>query len=146
MIIDSKLEFSDAQALTASASATTVSTNVVDLGTGKNAWGSAVTLDIGEGGELEFNLMVDTAIAVDSSGNVTVTLVSKAADASISSGATTHATLTLSDGDAAGSKQSIGVPSGTINRYVGVLYAAGSDAVTGGKVNAFLGLDHEKTD
>ena len=145
MIIDSKLEFSDAQAITASASATTVSTNVVDLGTFKNAWGSAITGDIGEGGDLEFNLGIDTKVVVASSGTVSVTLVSKAADASINSGATTHATLTIATSAVAGTRYHAYVPAGTINRYVGVLYA-GSAKVTAGKVNATLNLDHENID
>jgi len=142
-IIDSKLEFSDAQSLVASASAVTVSTNVVDFSTLKDGWGAAITPDIGEGGDLEFNVLIDTAIAVaGSSGTVSITLVSKAGDASISSGATTHVTISAAEAAAAGTKYHAYVPAGTINRYVGVLYT-GSGAVTAGNANAFVNLDHE---
>lgn len=142
-ILDSKLEFSDAQALAnISSAASAVSTNVVDYGTMKDAWGTAITPDIGEGGGLEFNINVDTAL-VGAAAALECKLVSKAADASISSGGTVHATLSLAALAAAETRASVKVPSGTINRYVGVLYTANGAKLTSAKLNSWLNLDHE---
>ena len=71
-------------------------------------------------------------------GAVTATLVSKAADASISSSGTTHATISIPATTAAGTWYATGVPSGTMYRYLGCLYTVSGGAVTAGAVDSFL--------
>jgi len=142
-ILDAKLEMSDAQALSnISSGASTKSANVIDLGAnGEDGWGNAQTTDPGEGGGAEWNVSVDTAL-VGSSAALTVTLVTKAADASISSGGTTIATLTIPAESAAGTKRSVKVPAGTVERYLGTLYTASGAKLTSAKLNSYLALDH----
>lgn len=144
MILDAKLEMSDAQALAnISSGSNTVSTNIIDLGAnGEDGWGNAQTMNIGEGGTLSWVITVDTAL-VGASAGLSVTLVSKAADASISSGGTTHATLTLAATAAAGTKASVKVPAGTIQRYLGTLYTASGGKLTSAKINSFLTWSHQ---
>ena len=61
-IMDSKLEFSDAQVISASSASTVTGTNVAYLGTHANAWGTAITADAGEGNNgLAVNFQVATA-------------------------------------------------------------------------------------
>lgn len=140
-IMDNKLEFSDAQSV--SGSSAVKSTNVLDLcgGLMKDTWGSALTPDIGEGGEVELTVSVNTAM-VGAGVTVTATLVTKAADASISSTGTTIATLQAFPAvSAAGVKRSVKVPSGAIQRYLGIMYTP-SGSLTSSKFDAFLSLDH----
>lgn len=140
-IMDGALEFSDAQSV--SGSAAVKSTNVLDLcgGLMTDTWGSALTPDIGEGGEVEFTVNVATAM-VGASITVTATLVTKAADASIQTAGTTIATLqAFPAASAAGTKRSVKVPSGAIQRYLGVMYTP-SGSLTSSAFDAFLSLDH----
>ena len=81
-ILDAKLEMSDAQSMASLGAASAVtSTDILDFGTHANAWGTAVTPDIGEGGELEWNVSVDTVL-VGASANITCNLVTGTAVAS----------------------------------------------------------------
>ena len=139
-IMDAKLELSDAQSV--SGGSAVVSSNVLDLsgGNAKDAWGNADTPDIGEGGTLELNVRVNTAMA-GSGITCAVTLVTKAADASIGSGGTTLATLTFPAESAAGTKMSVKVPAGTVYRYLGVVYTP-SGTLTSSKFDAWIGMDH----
>lgn len=146
-VIDKALEFSDAQVLSIGSGASVKSSVVADLtGAGglKNCWGTAITPDIGEAGNLEVNIQVNTTLT--GTGTFSVALMSKAADASISSGGTTHHTWTLGVTPAAKTRYSIKVPAGTVNRFVGLLYSSASGTVTGGAMDAWMNLDHEKVD
>ena len=139
MILDAKLEMSDGQALGAiSATSSVVSTNAIDLGAnGKDGWGVAKTMDIGEGGTLSWVVQVAVAL-VGASASLSVTLVTKAADKSVSSAGTTVATLTIAALAAAGTKASVKVPSGAIQRYVGTLYTAVTGSLTSATMDSFL--------
>jgi hypothetical protein len=119
-----------------------VSDTVLDLcgGLMKDAWGSAETPDIGEGGMVEFTVNVNTALV--GAGTVTASLVTKAANGSISASGTTVATLAVFAATAAaGTKRSVKVPSGSILRYLGVLYVT-TGSLTSSKFDSFLSLDH----
>ena len=143
MIIDALLEFADAQSV--SGASAVQGTNVRDLGASEvDAWGVAITPDIGENGELEFNVKVDTAL-VGAGITLACALMTKAANATLTSGATTLATLTLPALSAAGTSMSVKVPSGTVLRYLGVVFTA-SGNLTSSNINAFISLDHEKID
>lgn len=149
-VLDKALEFSDAQTLSIGAGATIKSAVVADLmgaagASGmKDVWGNALTPDIGEAGNLEFTVQVATTIV--GAGTLSAKLASKAANASISSGATTHITFSFGTTPAAGTRKSAKVPAGTLNRYVGALYTATGGTITAGALDAFLSLDHEKID
>lgn len=143
MILDDTLEMSDAQSVSGSIAAVVVSTNVPDFGAdGTDGWGTTRKGDIGEGGGLVWTVGVDTAL-VGAGAIITATLVTKAADVSISSGATTLATLTIPALSAAGYKKAVRVPPGTTERYVGVLYTISGAALTSSKLNSYLSLDTE---
>ena len=142
MLYDSLLEFSDAQDIasgTLSSGSTVVSELVRDLGSGeKDAFGGALTPDIGNGGELHWHVIVTNEAFVGASAQVVCTLVSKASSASISSGGTTHATITIPAASAIGTWYSVPVPPGTLYRYLGVLYTASGGNLTAGNVDSFL--------
>ncbi|NIS52205.1 MAG: hypothetical protein GWN94_14010 [Phycisphaerae bacterium] len=146
-VLDALLEFSDAQTLSIGSGASIKSTNVSDLvGAGglKDTWGNSLTPDIGEKSNLEWNCQVETTVV--GAGSLTVALVSKAADVSISSGGTTHASKNLGATPAAGTVYSAVVPAGTVNRYIGCLYSASGGTITAGALDSWLNLDHEKHD
>ena len=143
-LFDDKFEFSDDQdiaASTLSASAIVVSTNTMDLGSdGKNAFGTSVlTQNIGaQAKSLECVISVGAEAFTGASATVVASLVSKAADASLSSGATVHGTYTFSALSAIGTKTVIKVPNANLNRYLGVIYKAVGGNLTAGYMNAYL--------
>lgn len=141
MILDKELEFSDAQSVSgASAVKSSVVADLVGTAGLKDAWGAAITPDIGEAGRMKLNVRVNTAM-VGASITVTATLVTKAADASIDSGGTTIATLLFPAISAAGTQRSVHVPAGSVLRFLGVLYTP-SGSLTSSKFDAWIGLDH----
>jgi hypothetical protein len=144
MIIDKALEFSDAQSIVLTYSASTAitveSTTVVNLGTGRtDGWGTTINPDIGG---LVWNTRVNT-IMVGVGGIITAELVTKA-DASLSSGATVVASVVFPAASAAGTKAKVTLPRGTTAlQYLGVNYTNSAAAVTGSKFDSFLSLDNE---
>ena len=143
MILDANLEFSDAQSIASlSSTSTQISTNVSDLGAnGLDGWDESITLDIGEGGELEWNVQLGVAL-VGASAAMTVTLVTKAASATITTSGNTIATLSFPALSTAGTKKSVKVPSGTVQRYLGVIYTAVTGNVTSSTWDSWVGTDH----
>lgn len=143
-LFDKKFEFSDDQdiaASTLSASAIVVSTNTMDLGSDqKNAFGASVlTQNIGaQAKSLELVLHVGAEAFTGSSATVVASLVSKAANASLSSGATSHGSVTFAALSAIGTKKNIKIPNANLNRYLGVIYKAVGGNLTAGYMNAYL--------
>lgn len=140
-IIDSKLEFSDAQVISnGSGSAAVAGTNVFDMSTMKNAWGTAITNDIGEGNNgLVFNWQV--AVAITASVTFNCRAYSHTTSA-IASG-TELGNVTFAAADAAGTRKTLRVPAGTVNRWVGVTYSNAVDDSVASAFDAWLGLDTE---
>jgi hypothetical protein len=138
MFIDSRLEFSDAQSIISTASTAVTSTYSVDTG--------SITRDLCCGEPLYLVVTVDTAVTAASAGTLKIDFVSSAASAL--SGATTHASVSLTTATTASaanltSKGSIAwvlaLPCGlTYLRYIGVIYTPVTAATTAGKLNAFL--------
>ncbi len=110
MYIDSLLEFSDAQALTA----TGASTNVVDLGSDR---------DIGVGCPLWVVITLGAA-ADGTTGDETYTVALQTDDNSSFSSATDIASVSIPRGSAAGSQFVIGVPYAN-ERYLRLNYTLG---------------------
>lgn len=140
-ILDSTLEFSDAQAMAASSAAVTQSTNVHSLGASlKDAWGSA---KIPELGGMYLNLAVSTV--VNASTIITAKLMSHTAATSIKSG-TQIASIVLPAAAAAGTKRSVRLPFGqaigsATTPHIGVTYTVSGAKCTTGAVNCWLGAE-----
>jgi hypothetical protein len=135
MILDSLLELSDAQAVTATA----ISSNVVDLGPVTDN----VTRDIGTGADFYLVLSVDTAFATSTSAVLTAALVSDST-VNLATSPTTHATpiAALATASlAAGAQFVVKLPPGSYEQYVGIQYTVGVGSFTAGKINAFLTTD-----
>ena len=128
MIMDKELEFSDSQAVTASAA----STNVVDLGQ---------TYDIGVGEDLYFVVQVDAAATAAGAATVTFTLQTDTVEnfasptGLINSDAIGKAALTV------GAKPIVArIPHGA-QRYLRAHYTVGTGPLTAGAFSAFLTKD-----
>jgi len=146
-LFDAIYEFSDAQSIVINSGSSSVSTDVVDLGSDmKDAFRSAVTTQklAGYGGPpLTVVITINTTMV---GGKITAALKSKASSASISSGATSHGTVVLTASSTAGTKFTIPVPTEDFARYVGLLYTAASGNVTAGAVDAYLAMGDQIID
>jgi len=136
MIIDSLLEFCDAEALTAGTGRQLVG-DVIDLG--------ATPQDLGDGETLYLVLQPATVIS-GSSSTISFELASDAAAAIATNGTATVHVLTPAIAEAtlvAGYTRVFALPSGQNNeyeRYLGIIANVGVATVTGA-INAFLTKD-----
>ena len=139
MYIDKQAEFSDAQAVTATA----ISTNVMDLisnGSGKN-----VLRDIGTGQDV-YLVVMTTVAATDTGSDATLT-VSLESDSTenLATSATVHfstAALAFAAFSPAGTVlAAVKLPSGSYERYLGVRYTVGAGPLLTGNFDAFLTTD-----
>ena len=137
MFIDTRTQFCSQNALTTGALGTSVLGAVIDL---KHSG-----LDIGHGQPLY--LVIEMASSATSLGAATVSfsLVSDSTAALATDGsATVHMTtgaLSLSKLASGKTVAVVAVPSGSYERYLGLLQTVGTAALTGGAVNAFLTAD-----
>jgi len=116
MFIDSQNQFSDAQALTATA----VSTNVIDLGSDRN-------LGIGEPMAVVYT--IDVALDGTTGDETYVATVQSGSTATPT---TVIATTTMTRGDAAGTKYVAFLPADTtVGRYLRLNYTLGGTTPTG---------------
>ena len=148
MILDERNEFADATSVAASAS-TFVVGDVIDLGAVSN-------LDIGIGESMWMVIQTDTAIVTGgSAGTIQFSVVSDAlatlgsatvANCTVHAQTTAIATASTASGSlaAGGTILAVRLPSGTYERYLGVLCTIGTTTTTAGKVNAFLTKDLAK--
>ncbi|EOV9596795.1 Bbp16 family capsid cement protein [Cronobacter dublinensis] len=135
MYVDKQLEFSDGQAVTATA----ISTNVVDL---NPAFNYNTGVDIGTGEDVYLVLQVDAAATAAGAATVQITLESSAAAGLTSS--TVHftsPTYQLADLTANKTLTAVKLPSGTYLRYLGVRYTVGTGPLTAGSFSAFITKD-----
>lgn len=144
MYVDSQIEFSDAQAVTATA----ISANVYDLfSKGLGGGATDVTpntrLDIGQGTD-HLYLVVNTAVTATDTGNdatLTITLES-ADDAGLSTNAQVHystgAIAFASFATAGTNLVAIRLPSALFRRYLGVRYTVANGPLTAGAFDAFV--------
>lgn len=135
MIMDRQLQFSDSQAVTATA----ISTDVVDLGD------DVTTRNIGGTNPLYLVLQTDV-LATDSGSDATlaVTLESDST-ANLATSATVHAstgTMAFGTFSPAGTTFAVlPLPFGQYERFLGVRYTVGSGPLTAGAFSAFLTRD-----
>lgn len=151
-IMDSKLVFSDAQTLASlGASSAVNSTNLVDLGAqGYGADFAGVRASInqraGEGNNLIFNVQINTVL-VGAAADVKVGLYTDGALSSSHLSTAVHLVDVIFPAvAAAGTKYSVSVPSGDkVERYLEVQYIVNTSGktVTSGKIDSWIGLDHD---
>lgn len=153
MIVDTQNEFSDSQAVTATA----ISANVIDLFStlAGGATGSAsaiiagvspnARLDIGQGEDVY--LIVATAVAATDTGNdATLTVTLESDDAvTLASAPVVHfssGALAFAAFSPAGTRLvAVKLPSGSYKRYLGVRYTVANGPLTAGQFDAFLAKD-----
>jgi hypothetical protein len=137
MILDAQNQFSDAQAVTATA----ISANVVDThapGTNPN-----VTKDLGTGEDLYLVIAVTETVTAAGAATVTFALESDS-DAGLTTSPTVHFTTaaipkaTLVAGYEVAKFR---LPAGSYERYLGVRYTVATGPLTAGKFDAFLVKD-----
>lgn len=136
MFLDKTTEFSDSQAVTATA----VSTNSIDT----NPSGTNATQDIGAGEDTTLVLQVDTAATAGGAATVTVTLESDTAPDLSSGSSTVHVTLgpfSLAQMAAKTTLAKVRLPSGAYKRYLGVRYTVATGPLTAGAFSAFIVKD-----
>ena len=138
-IIDAKLEFSDAQVISCASASASISNNEFSMASVQNAWGTAITNDIGEGGGLVANIQIATVI--EASVIIVAKLYSHTASSAISG--TVLGTATFAAAAAAGTKKQIRVPAGTVNKWMCMEYSVVGSSSTTGAVDAWLSLDSE---
>lgn len=142
MILDSQNEFSDAQAVTATA----ISTNVYDLFSLGAGGGASISpnarIDVGDADELY--IVVQTAVAAtDTGSDATLTVTVESAD---DAGLTTNAQVHLTTGALAFATFSpqgaqllkARLPKALYRRYLGVRYTVAAGPLTAGAFDAFL--------
>ncbi len=137
MLLDSLLQFSDPQALTATA----ISENVIDLGPLGGATANLIR-DIGAGEPLHLSILVTTTL--DSSGEAATLTTTLESDSVVglddsatvhwTSGSIVEATLAAGYWIA----QGIIIPPGAYERYLGLRYTVGTENFTSGAVKAWL--------
>lgn len=139
MYIDKQAEFSDAQAVTATA----ISTNVMDLIS--NASGKNPLRDVGTGQDVYLVITTQAAATDDlSDATLTVTLESDST-VNLATSPTTHfstGTLAFAAFSPVGSVlAAVKLPAGSYERYLGVRYTVGAGPLTAGAFDAFLTTD-----
>lgn len=127
-ILDKFLQYSDKQAITATA----VSTNVVDAGATKNA---AIGRDLGAGTPLFLAVNISQDFAASGAGTLTVTLQDSADNSSFADVAS-FGTLSLAQLKA-GQRYWVGLPIPT-RRYTRVNYTVATGPMTAGVVSAHI--------
>lgn len=146
MILDERTELCDATSI-AAAAGTAVAGDVIDLG--------ATPYDLGMGEDLWMICQVDTAFVAAGAGTIQFSVVSDALSTlgggSVASCTLHYQTAALATaastpaGQTAGSTLfAIKLPSGTYERYLGILVTIATQTVSTGKINAFLTRDFAK--
>lgn len=147
MYIDTNLEFSDAQAVTATA----ISTNVYDTlsiaaGAGSVGINGGNTLvDLGQAADIYLVVITQTA-ATDTSSDATLTVTLESdSTANLATSATVHfstGALAFAAFSPAGTRIcTVRLPHGQYERYLGVRYTVANGPLTAGAFDAFLTTD-----
>lgn len=138
MYVDKQLEFSDSQAVTASA----ISTNVADL---NPAFNYNTSVDIGTGSDVYLVIQCDAAATAAGAATVTATLESSAAAGLTSSKVhATSATWQIADMTAGKTLAVIPVPPDDYLRYLGVRFTVATGPLTAGSFSAFIVKDIQR--
>jgi hypothetical protein len=146
MYIDTNLEFSDAQAVTATA----ISTNVYDTlsvaaGAGSTGIGGNTLVDLGQAADLYLVVLTQTT-CTDSGSDATLTITLESdSTANLATSATVHfstGAIAFADFATAGTRLiTVKLPHGQYERYLGLRYTVASGPLTAGAFDAFLTND-----
>lgn len=140
MILDERAEFCDATSLNTGAAASYLIGDVMDLG--------STSRDIGIGEDLYVVIQVDTTATSGGSATGAFHLASDAQAAIAVDGSATYhlstAAIAVASLTAGTTVLAARLPSGTYERYLGILQTTAVAAFTAGKVNAFLTKDIAK--
>lgn len=140
MILDERLEFCDATALNTGGAGSYLVGDVIDLG--------STSRDIGTGEELYLVIQVDTTATSGGSATGAFHLASDAQAAIATDGTATYhlstAAIAVASLTAGTTVLAARLPSGTYERYLGILQTTAVAAFTAGKINAFLTKDIAK--
>jgi len=147
MILDERLEFADATSV-AAAAGTALIGDVIDLGATTQDIGLCeelwliiqTTTEIitgGAAGTIQFKLSSDAQAAIATDGSATDHLLSKSL-------VSDDAAANSAELNAGGVILAVRLPSGTYERYLGILCVIGTTTVTAGAINAFLTKDYAK--
>lgn len=139
-IIDAKWEFSDAQVISCASASAAISTNEVSLATVKDAWGTDITNDIGEGNN---GLVANVQIATVLEAGVSIVAKLYSHTASVATAGSVLGEATFAAAAAVGTRKTIRVPAGTTNKWFCMEYSVVGSSSATGAVDAWLGLDTE---
>ena len=139
---DRHFDFSDDQDVatgTLSSGSSVVSTNVAyNAAAPTDTW--KVAIDHQLGGDVEWTLIVSDEAMAGSGATLQCDLMTKDADASLSSGGTVVATYTFPATSVVQTVKSIKIPAGTaIKAYLGIVYTAVGGNLTAGHITSHLG-------
>jgi hypothetical protein len=139
---DRHYDFSDDQDVasgTLSSGSNVVSTNVAyNTATPTDTW--LVNIDHELGGDVEWTVMVSDEAMTGAGAKLKCDLITKNANASLSSGGTVIATIEMPATSAVQTVKSLKIPAGTaIQAYLGVLYTASGGNLTAGHITSHLG-------
>lgn len=131
MILDERNEFADATALNTGAAGDYVIGDVIDLGVAGR--------DLGNGEDLELVVSVDTTATSGGSATLAISLATDD-NSSLSSPTkiVTSPAIPVASLTAGTTAFRVRLPSGTYERYIGIVQTTGTAAFTAGKINAFL--------
>lgn len=147
MYVDSNLELSDSQAVTATA----ISSNVIDLSTVVAGGGASISpntrQDIGQGEDIY--LVVNTAVACTDVGSDATLTITLETDDAVGLGTSVvvlnFGTLAFAAFAAAGTNLvAVKLPSFQYRRYLGLRYTIAAGPLTAGAFDAFLTKDLQK--
>lgn len=138
-ILDAKLVLSDAQAETTAAAHD--SDNVLNMGAGKNEWGTATIADYGEANkQLWLHVYVNTTFTSGGSATLTVALQDSADNSTFAAVSPAITTGAVAVASLAAGYELIRMPlPPNLRRYVKLVYTIGTAAMTAGKLDAWVG-------
>lgn len=147
MLFDERSEFADATSLNTGGAGSYLVGDVMDLHGPEIGHGAGfnTTLDLGIGGEMWLVLQVDTTATSGGSATVQFHLASDSTAAVATDGSATYhfstGAIPVASLTAGSTVACVQLPSGSYERYLGVLQTTAVAALTAGKINAFLTSD-----
>jgi len=126
-----------------------VTGDIIDFGTGKNAFGAAATPNIGEGGDLELVVFCDSEAGAGATGCI-ITFGLETAAAYSGANLTTPTVLMTKAIAHGASATTVGqeiwrtkVPAGETKRYLALKATVSIANASSGKYSAFLSMGHQ---
>ena len=145
-IMDDKLVFSDSQSVACASGASIYSTNIIDLGVGRNFFGAARALNPGQGKGLNLNIICEDTDWTKTGAGTTCTLDLIHGSANNGTAITTNAavlmskTLTITECDDGDQLWCVPLPADPMYEYLQLKITCPADAaIAAGKMTAWIG-------